>query len=97
MLVSALFIEHLLDNDWMMTSCKCQSLQATGTIQNSNALYKGSNFVSSGELLEILSGADKKLLHTGELSSVKLLLSLIKIQFILALKQGKRLLCCVHC
>ena len=32
-----------------------------------------------------------------ELSSVKLLLSLIKTQFVLALKQGRRLLCCVHC
>ena len=58
-LISALFIEHLLDNDWMMATCKCQGPQATGEIQNSNALYKGSNFVSSGELLEILSGADK--------------------------------------
>ena len=58
-LISALFIEHLLGNDWMMTTCKCQGLQATGKIQNSNALYKGSNFVSSGELLESLSGIDK--------------------------------------
>ena len=58
-LISALFIEHLLDNDWIMANCKCQGLQATGKMQNSNALYKGSNFVSSGELMEILSGADK--------------------------------------
>ena len=43
----------------MMATCKCQGLQATGKIQNSNALYKGSNFVSSGEFLEILSGTDK--------------------------------------
>ena len=28
---------------------------------------------------------------------MKLLLSLIKTQFILALKQGRRLLCCVYC
>ena len=41
-------------------------------------------------------GYRQKLLHIGELSSVKLL-SLIKTQFILALMQGRRLLCCVHC
>ena len=58
-LISALFIEHLLDIDWMMATCKCQGLQATGKIQNSNAPCKGSNIVSSGKLLEILSGADK--------------------------------------
>ena len=41
-------------------------------------------------------GCRQKLLHIGELSSVKLL-SLIKTQFILDLMQGRRLLCCIHC
>ena len=60
--IPVLFIavtRHLLVDDWMMATYKCQGLQATGKIQNSNALYKGSNFVSSRELLDILSGADK--------------------------------------
>ena len=42
-------------------------------------------------------GCRQKLLYIGELSLVKLLLSLLKTQFKLALKQGRRLLRCVHC
>ena len=82
----------------MMATCKCQGLQATGKIQNSNALYrpKGSNFVSSRELLDILSGADKSCYTLVNYHQWKLL-SLIRTQFILALTQGRRLLCCVHC
>ena len=36
--IPVLFIavtRHLLDDDWMMATCKCQGLQATGKIQNS--------------------------------------------------------------
>ena len=60
-LISALFIEHLLDNDWMMATC-AGSPSYWKDDQNSNSLSKGNNFVSSRELLEILeilSGEDK--------------------------------------
>ena len=58
-----LCLDCLLDNDWMMATCKCQGLQATVKIQNSKALYKGSNFVSSGELLELCRIQTKLVTH----------------------------------
>ena len=36
--IPVLFItvtRHLLDDDWMMATCKCQGLQATGKFPNS--------------------------------------------------------------
>ena len=42
---------------WHLASAMVSKLLERSRL--SNALYKGSNFVSSGELLEILSGADK--------------------------------------
>ena len=42
---------------WQLASARVSKLlERSKTL---NALYKGSNFVSSGELLEVLSGADK--------------------------------------
>ena len=55
-LISALLIEHLLDNDWMIATCKCQGLQATGKIQNSNALYTQGNCATEGNSGNCQSG-----------------------------------------
>ena len=78
-------------------------IQATGKIQNTNAIYKGSDFVSSAELLEIFQlRRRQKLLHIVELSSVKLL-SLIKTQLYYKVytcvdaRKEIGVLCSLHC